>query len=173
MIRVGAGYNVLVVNPAVPVHTVAELVAYLKKDPGKHTFSSGGFGTPPTPPAIQQIQQILGSQRGGATASGTGMGTGAGTSMGPSALGAGLVGVASKKEQPSIRAYKGQSNYSLWEFVFDPRESAQNKSGAGGAGGTAPGAATGAAGNPSGSSSTSVFGGMSGGTPAPAGPSGN
>jgi len=46
LIRVGAGYNVLVVNPAVPVHTVAELVAYLKKDPGKHTFSSGGFGTP-------------------------------------------------------------------------------------------------------------------------------
>jgi tripartite-type tricarboxylate transporter receptor subunit TctC len=25
---------------------VAELVAYLKKDPGKYTFSSGGFGTP-------------------------------------------------------------------------------------------------------------------------------
>jgi len=25
---------------------VAELVAFLKKDPGKHTFSSGGFGTP-------------------------------------------------------------------------------------------------------------------------------
>ncbi len=46
LIRVGAGYNVLVVNPAVPVHTVAELVAFLKKDPGKHTFSSGGFGTP-------------------------------------------------------------------------------------------------------------------------------
>lgn len=46
LIRIGAGYNVLVVNPAVPVHTVSELVAYLKKDPGKHTFSSGGFGTP-------------------------------------------------------------------------------------------------------------------------------
>ncbi len=136
----------------------------------------GGFGTaPPTPPAIQQIQQILGSQRGGATASGTGTGTGAGagTAMGPSALGAGLVGVASKKEQPSIRAYKGQSNYSLWEFVFDPRESTPNKPGAGGAGATAAGAATGAAGNPSGSSGTGVFGGMSGGSPAPAGPSGN
>ncbi len=25
---------------------MSELVAYLKKDPGKHTFSSGGFGTP-------------------------------------------------------------------------------------------------------------------------------
>lgn len=46
LIRVGAGYNVLVVNPTVPVHTVSELIAYLKKDPGKHTFSSGGFGTP-------------------------------------------------------------------------------------------------------------------------------
>jgi tripartite-type tricarboxylate transporter receptor subunit TctC len=46
LIRVGTGYNVLVVNPAVPVHSVVELVAYLKKDPGKHTFSSGGFGTP-------------------------------------------------------------------------------------------------------------------------------
>src|SRR3954453_12839161 len=33
-------------NPTVPVHSVKELVEYLKKDPGKHTFSSGGFGTP-------------------------------------------------------------------------------------------------------------------------------
>jgi tripartite-type tricarboxylate transporter receptor subunit TctC len=46
LIRIGTGYNVLVVNPSVPVHSVSELVAYLKKDPGKHTFSSGGFGTP-------------------------------------------------------------------------------------------------------------------------------
>jgi Tripartite tricarboxylate transporter family receptor len=46
LIRIGTGYNVLVVNPSVPVHLVAELIAYLKKDPGKYTFSSGGFGTP-------------------------------------------------------------------------------------------------------------------------------
>jgi tripartite-type tricarboxylate transporter receptor subunit TctC len=46
LIRIGTGYNVLVVNPSVPVHSVSELVAFLKKDPGKHTFSSGGFGTP-------------------------------------------------------------------------------------------------------------------------------
>ncbi len=46
LIRIGTGYNVLVVNPSVPAHSVAELVAFLKKDPGKHTFSSGGFGTP-------------------------------------------------------------------------------------------------------------------------------
>lgn len=46
LIQVGTAYNVLVVNPSVPVHSVAELIAYLKKEPGKHTFSSGGFGTP-------------------------------------------------------------------------------------------------------------------------------
>jgi tripartite-type tricarboxylate transporter receptor subunit TctC len=46
LIRIGTGYNVLVVNPSVPVHSVAELIAYLKKEPGKYTFSSGGFGTP-------------------------------------------------------------------------------------------------------------------------------
>jgi len=46
VIRVGTGYNVLVVHPSVPAHSVAEFIAFLKKDPGKHTFSSGGFGTP-------------------------------------------------------------------------------------------------------------------------------
>jgi tripartite-type tricarboxylate transporter receptor subunit TctC len=46
LIQVGTAYNVLVVNPSVPANSVSELIAYLKKDPGKHTFSSGGFGTP-------------------------------------------------------------------------------------------------------------------------------
>jgi tripartite-type tricarboxylate transporter receptor subunit TctC len=46
VIHVATGYNVLVVNPRVPVHSVAELIDFLKKDPDKHTFSSGGFGTP-------------------------------------------------------------------------------------------------------------------------------
>jgi tripartite-type tricarboxylate transporter receptor subunit TctC len=46
VIRVGTGDNVLVVHPSVPAHSVAELIDFLKKNPGKHTFSSGGFGTP-------------------------------------------------------------------------------------------------------------------------------
>jgi len=46
VVHVATGYNVLVVNPQVPVHSVAELVAYLRQNPGKYTFSSGGFGTP-------------------------------------------------------------------------------------------------------------------------------
>jgi tripartite-type tricarboxylate transporter receptor subunit TctC len=46
VIHVATSYNVLVVNPKIPAHTVSELIAFLKHDPGRHTFSSGGFGTP-------------------------------------------------------------------------------------------------------------------------------
>jgi tripartite-type tricarboxylate transporter receptor subunit TctC len=46
VIKVSVSYNVLVVNPSVPATSVAELVALLKSQPDKLTFSSGGFGTP-------------------------------------------------------------------------------------------------------------------------------
>jgi len=46
VVHVATGYNVLVVNPKVPAHSVSELIDFLKKDAGHHTFSSGGFGTP-------------------------------------------------------------------------------------------------------------------------------
>lgn len=46
VIQTGASYNVLVVNPSLPANSVSELIAYLKNDPGKHTFSSGGLATP-------------------------------------------------------------------------------------------------------------------------------
>ena len=45
-IHFATGYNVLVVNPKLPVHSVSELIEFLKQNPDKHTFSSGGFGTP-------------------------------------------------------------------------------------------------------------------------------
>lgn len=38
---------VLVVNPKLPVKTVAELIAYAKKEPGKLSFASSGNGTVP------------------------------------------------------------------------------------------------------------------------------
>src|SRR5512132_2290914 len=41
LVQTGTAYNVLVVNPSVPVHSVAELIAYLKKDPG-HACASAG-----------------------------------------------------------------------------------------------------------------------------------
>ena len=37
--------NVLVVNPALPVNSVAELIAYAKSNPGKLNFASSGNGT--------------------------------------------------------------------------------------------------------------------------------
>jgi tripartite-type tricarboxylate transporter receptor subunit TctC len=46
VIKATVSYNVLVVNPSVPATTVTELVALLKSQPDKLTFSSGGFGTP-------------------------------------------------------------------------------------------------------------------------------
>jgi tripartite-type tricarboxylate transporter receptor subunit TctC len=39
--------NVLVVNPAVPAHTVPEFIAYLKANPGKINYASPGVGTLP------------------------------------------------------------------------------------------------------------------------------
>ena len=37
--------NVLVVNPALPVNSVQELIAYIKANPGKVNFASSGSGT--------------------------------------------------------------------------------------------------------------------------------
>src|SRR5580692_2814806 len=44
---VGTTSNILVVNPALPVKSVAELIAYGKARPGKLSYSTPGVGTPP------------------------------------------------------------------------------------------------------------------------------
>ena len=46
VIKVATAYHVLVVHPSVPAKSLSELVALLKSQPDKLTFSSGGFGTP-------------------------------------------------------------------------------------------------------------------------------
>jgi tripartite-type tricarboxylate transporter receptor subunit TctC len=46
VIKVSRSFNVLVVTPSFPVKTIQELVAALKREPGKYNFSSAGFGTP-------------------------------------------------------------------------------------------------------------------------------
>jgi tripartite-type tricarboxylate transporter receptor subunit TctC len=46
VIKASRSYNALVVTPSLPVRSVSELVALLKKEPGKLNFSSAGFGTP-------------------------------------------------------------------------------------------------------------------------------
>lgn len=46
VIKLSKSYNALVVTPSFPAKSISELVAVLKKDPGKYNFSSAGFGTP-------------------------------------------------------------------------------------------------------------------------------
>jgi tripartite-type tricarboxylate transporter receptor subunit TctC len=44
---IGTTSNIVVVNPALPVKTIAELIAYGKANPGKLSYSTPGVGTPP------------------------------------------------------------------------------------------------------------------------------
>jgi len=44
---VGDASNILLVNPSVPAKTVAELVSYIRANPGKVSYASAGTGTTP------------------------------------------------------------------------------------------------------------------------------
>jgi tripartite-type tricarboxylate transporter receptor subunit TctC len=46
VIKLITSHHVLVVNPSVPAKSMVELVALMKENPDKFSFSSGGFGTP-------------------------------------------------------------------------------------------------------------------------------
>jgi tripartite-type tricarboxylate transporter receptor subunit TctC len=46
VIKLASAYHILVVTPSVPANSLSEFVAWLKSNPDKMSFSSGGFGTP-------------------------------------------------------------------------------------------------------------------------------
>jgi hypothetical protein len=128
--------------------------------------------------AGQTIQSILG-QRTTPTGSGSGQsgasgmggsqpgmaGNQAGMVGGGAALGAGLAGVATMVEMEGIRRYKDHSNYSEWEFLYDPKDAKGQGMGTGNQ-------QNGGFGNGNGGAPGVPFGGMQGGNPAPAAGSG-
>jgi hypothetical protein len=143
---------------------------------GQSSGFGGGFGGQGAPnQAIQAIRNILTNPQG--RQQGVGM-----PGQGGMALGGGLVGVASKRDQEGIRVYNEKTNYKEWEFVFDAKK-AMEKAGvaAGMPGAGLPGqpgmpGQMGPQGRPQqggfgGGGFQSSFGGMSGGTPAPSRPS--
>jgi tripartite-type tricarboxylate transporter receptor subunit TctC len=46
VIKLASAYHILAVTPSIPPRSLSEFVAWLKANPDKMTFSSGGFGTP-------------------------------------------------------------------------------------------------------------------------------
>jgi hypothetical protein len=124
------------------------------------TGNTSNRGGSTQPPAMQAIQSILGVQRTASAGQGGGPGGGQ-VGGGPSALGAGLVGVATTLEMEGIRRYKDHSNYSEWEFLYDPKDSKGQSQGSG--------TQKNATGNAAGNTAGSTFGGMPGAVPAPPG----
>lgn len=103
--------------------------------------SPGSNGVPPSYPqpgaainpqaqsaAAQMIGQILTQPRpGGMPLTNT---------QGAAAMGSGIAGFASTLDQDSIMVYNDQTNYSLWEFIFDPAKQKQVMNVGGGTPGT-------------------------------------
>lgn len=85
---------------------------------------SGGSAQPgqPNNAALEAIRNSLMNPRPGGMPSGLGAAAGSGT-----VFGAGLAGVASKKDGDSIKVYKDRTNYKEWEFVFDQRAEQQKQ----------------------------------------------
>lgn len=91
-----------------------------------------GFGGAPGPvptAAADLIRQILTTPRAGGMPGAQGLGQGG--------LGAGIAGVASKKEATGIKIYNERTRYDEWEFLYDPsKDVPKGMQQAGGAQGT-------------------------------------
>jgi hypothetical protein len=144
---------------------------------GGQNGASGAGGSSPQQ-AIQAIQQLLGTQSATTPGGGGSAGNGAGVSTPMSggagagaALGAGIVGVASKLDKNGILVYKDKTNYTEWEFLYEPKTNQQGQKGQQNQQNQQGQQGQNAAQSPGSSSNGSSFAGMSGGTAAPGGPS--
>jgi len=74
----------------------------------------GAPGAPGSNPGLNMIQQLLTTPRAPPP--------GIGPATTDQATGAAIAGVASKFTGPSIKSYGGRTDYSEWEFVFQPQQ---------------------------------------------------
>jgi uncharacterized membrane protein YgcG len=132
-------------------------------NPGANGPTPGGFGQPgmTTSPqaqnaAAQMIGQILTQPRPG--------GMPQGNTGGAMVGGSGIVGFASTADQESIIVYNDQTNYGLWEFIFDPAKQKVTMNPAGGTPGTPASQIGSPMGQPIGQPMNSPFGGQPGQT---------
>jgi hypothetical protein len=105
--------------------------------------------------AAQMIGQILTQPRPGGMPQGTGQ-----QMLG----GSGIVGFASTADQDSIIVYNDQTNYGLWEFIFDPTKQKLTMNPAGGTPGTPASQIGSPMGQPIGQPMNSPFGSQPGAT---------
>jgi type II secretory pathway pseudopilin PulG len=103
--------------------------------PQSGTGQQGGAATPGPGRGGASISPIPGAGGPGASTQGAQRGISQIGSPGANPIG-GIVGVASKSKDKSIRLYNGRSHYNEWVFVYQPQVQAP---GAGGAPGAGPG----------------------------------
>jgi len=106
-----------------------------------------GQGSPNS--AVNAINQLLTNPRQTNTATAT--------PTGANQIGA-IAGIASTHKSPSIKVYKDQTKYELWEFVFSPTANTTPGAAAPGAGIPPNGQAPGGPGQPGGAGAPSTFG---------------
>ena len=95
------------------------------QSPFQNQVPGGSQPGQPNNQAINLIQQSLMAPR--PVGSPGGIGGNGSSPGGGTVFGAGIAGVASKKDADAIKIYKDQTNYKVWEFVFDPRAEAQKQ----------------------------------------------
>jgi hypothetical protein len=135
-------------SPAGPPGAAASLINQILTSP-----RGGGPGGPPQLQQGQQQGQQTGQQLGqqgqpqGQIATAGGFGSAPPQQQG-NVIGAGIAGVASKKESESIKTVNDHTKYNEWEFVYDITKDPTRQQGAAGAAGASGGPGRGGANNP-------------------------
>lgn len=134
--------------PGGPPGAAASLINQILTSPGQPPgFNAPAGGTNPIQLQQGQQRQQPGQQQFGQTTATLGS---APPQQQQNVIGAGIAGVASKKEAESIKTVNDHTKYNEWEFVYDITKDPTRQQGAAGAQGASGGPGRGGANNPQG-----------------------